>query len=190
MRIASHDYEPPPMPDEYIPNSGGLFRDLHVHDYDVLRWLTGAEVEEVYAQAAVRRYDVFAKYGDFDNAATLIRMTNSVMVTLTGGRQDPIGYDVRHEVLGSHDSIAIGLNERTPLRSVEPGMKAPKDPYWSFLVRFENAYRTEMNYFLDVARGRAENPCTVRDSLEALRVAEAAELSVAEQRPISPSEVE
>lgn len=190
MRIASHDHEPPPRPGEYIPASGGLFRDCHVHDFDVLRWLTESEVEEIYAQASVRKFEVFAEYGDYDNAATIIKMSNGVMATMTGGRHDPIGYDVRHEILGSDDSIAIGFDERTPLRSVESGMDPPKDPYSNFLSRFAKAYRAEINHFLDVACGRAKNPCIARDSLEALRIAEAAELSVAKGRPTSPAEIE
>jgi myo-inositol 2-dehydrogenase/D-chiro-inositol 1-dehydrogenase len=189
MRIVSHDPEPPPNAEEYIPASGGLFRDTHIHDFDVLRWLTGSEVEEVYARAAVRKHEVFARYGDFDNAVTMIRMVDGTMVMMTGGRHDPLGYDVRHEILGSDDSIAVGLDERTPLRSVEPGMVAPVDPYPNFLARFAEAYRAETRHFVDVACGRAENPCTVRDALEALRIAEAAQLSASAGRSVSPLEV-
>lgn len=119
----------------------------------------------------------------------MIRMDDGTMVVRTGGRHDPLGYDVRHEILGSDDSIAVGLDERTPLRSVESGTALPVDPYPNFLVRFADAYRTEIRHFVDVARGRAENPCTVRDALEALRIAEAAELPIAERRPVSPSEI-
>jgi myo-inositol 2-dehydrogenase/D-chiro-inositol 1-dehydrogenase len=187
MRIISHDPEPPH--EGYILTSGGIFRDLHIHDFDVLRWLTGNEVEDVHAQADVRRYDMFAKYGDFDNAVATIRMSDGLMVVMTGGRQNPLGYDVRHEILGSDDNISVGLDARTPLRSVEPNVDPPTDPYPDFPVRFADAYRAEMNHFLDVARNRAENPCTVRDSLEALRVAEAAVLSVNTGRPVNLSEV-
>ncbi len=183
MHMFGHDHEPPP--EEYIPHSGGIFRDLHIHEFDILRWLTGSEAEEVFAQGSVRKFDMFAEHKDFDTSAALIRMADGVLVVLTGGRHGPLGYDVRMEIFGSGDSISIGLGERTPLRSVEPGASPPEGPaYTGFLVRFEQAYRDELAHFLDLVRGRAENPCTARDSLEALRIAMAAEMSVAERRPV------
>jgi myo-inositol 2-dehydrogenase / D-chiro-inositol 1-dehydrogenase len=188
LRLATHDPEPPP--EEYLPTSGGIFRDLHIHDFDVLRWLTGGEVEEVYATGSVRRFDVFARYGDVDTAAALITMADGVVAVLTGGRQDPLGYDVRTEIFGSGDSIAVGLDGRTPLRSVEPGAPpATEKAYPNFRVRFEDAYRAELGHFLRLTRGEVENRCTARDALEALRVAMAADLSLAERRPVRLSEV-
>jgi myo-inositol 2-dehydrogenase / D-chiro-inositol 1-dehydrogenase len=188
VRLATHDPEPPH--EGYIPTSGGIFRDLHIHDFDVLRWLTGGEVEEVYATGSVRKFDVFARYDDVDTAAALITMADGVVAVLTGGRHDPLGYDVRAELFGSGDSVAVGLDGRTPLRSVEPGVPPPEKPaYANFQVRFEEAYRAELEHFLRLVRGEAENPCTGRDALEALRIAMAADLSLAEHRPVSPSEV-
>jgi myo-inositol 2-dehydrogenase/D-chiro-inositol 1-dehydrogenase len=188
VRLATHDPEPPH--EGYIPVSGGIFRDLHIHDFDVLRWLTGSEVEEVYATGSVRKFDVFARYGDVDTSAALMRMASGVVAVLTGGRQDPLGYDVRTEIFGSGDSIAVGLDGRTPIRSVEPGVPAPEKPaYPNFQGRFEDAYRAELAHFLRLARGEAGNPCTGRDALEALRIAMAADLSLAERRPVSLAEV-
>jgi myo-inositol 2-dehydrogenase / D-chiro-inositol 1-dehydrogenase len=188
IRLATHDPEPPP--EEYIPASGGIFRDLHIHDFDILRWLTGGEVEEVYATGSVRGFDFFAEHGDVDTSAALIRMKDGIVAVLTGGRHDPLGYDVRAEVFGSKDSIAIGVDRRTPLRSVEPGMPPQEKPaYPNFQERFIDAYRAEMEHFLSVVRGEAENPCTARDALEALRIAMAADRSLAENRPVSISEI-
>lgn len=188
IRLATHDPEPPH--EGYIPTSGGIFRDLHIHDFDVLMWLTGGKVDEVYATGSVRKFDVFAKYGDVDVSAALIKMADGVVAVLTGGRQDPLGYDVRTEVFGSEDSIAVGVDGRTPLRSVEPGVPpAEKTPYPNFRLRFEDAYRAEIGHFVRLVRGEAGNPCTARDALEALRVAMAADLSLAERRPVRLSEV-
>ena len=187
LRLATHDPEPPH--EGYIPTSGGIFRDLHIHDFDILRWLAGSEVEEVYAAGSVRGFDVFSRYGDVDTAAALIKMEDGVVAVLTGGRHDPLGYDVRAEVFGSGDSIAVGLDGRTPLRSVESGMPPPEKPYPNFQARFEDAYRAELRHFLRLARGEAENPCTARDALEALRIAMAADLSLAERRPVRLLEV-
>src|SRR5918997_4442348 len=147
IRLATHDPEPPH--EGYIPTSGGIFRDLHIHDFDVLRWLTGGEVEEVYATGSVRKFDVFARYDDVDTAAALITMADGVVAVLTGGRHDPLGYDVRAEIFGSGDSVAIGLDGRTPLRSVEPGAPPTAEKaYPNFRVRFEDAYRAELGHFL------------------------------------------
>jgi myo-inositol 2-dehydrogenase/D-chiro-inositol 1-dehydrogenase len=188
VHMFGHDHEPPP--EEYIPHSGGIFRDLHIHEFDLLRWLMGSEAEEVFAQGSVRGFDMFSEHNDFDTSAALIKMADGVLVVLTGGRHGPLGYDVRMEVFGSEDSISIGLSERTPLRSVEPGAPPPKGPaYTGFLGRFGQAYREELALFLDLVRGRAENPCTARDSLEALRIAMAAEASVAEHRPVPLKEI-
>jgi myo-inositol 2-dehydrogenase / D-chiro-inositol 1-dehydrogenase len=188
VRLATHDPEPPP--EEYIPASGGIFRDLHIHDFDVLRWLTGGEVEEVYAAGGVLGFDFFAGHGDVDTSAALITMQNGAVAVLTGGRHDPLGYDVRAEIFGSKDSIAVGVDLRTPLRSVEPGIPPPEKPaYPNFQERFLDAYRVELKHFLSLVRGEDENPCTARDALEALRIALAADLSLAEHRPVAISEV-
>ncbi|HEV2093502.1 MAG TPA: Gfo/Idh/MocA family oxidoreductase [Rubrobacter sp.] len=188
LRLATHDPSPPH--EGYIPQSGGIFKDLFIHDLDILRWLTGTEAEEVYAQGSVREFDVFEKYDDVDTAAALIRMADGVVAVLTGGRQDPWGYDVRTEIFGSGDSVSVGLDSRTPLRSVEPGaLPWEGQPYPDFLARFADAYRAELGHFLEVVQGRAENPCTARDALEALRTAVAADLSMREGRPVKLSEV-
>jgi len=188
LRLATHDPEPPP--EDYIPDSGGIFRDLHIHDFDILRWLTGVEVDEVFATGSVRGFDFFAEYGDVDTSAALITMQDGVVAVLTGGRHDPLGYDVRAEVFGSGDSVAVGVDGRTPLRSVEPGVPLSEKPaYPDFQDRFAEAYRAEIEHFLSVVRGEAENPCTARDALEALRIAMAADLSLAEHRPVPVSEV-
>ena len=188
MHMFGHDHEPPP--EEYIPYSGGIFRDLHIHEFDIARWLTGSEAEEVFAQGSVRGFGMFARHGDFDTSAIVVRMANGALVVVTGSRHDPSGYDVRAEIFGSEDSIAVGLDRRTPLRSVEPDVRPPGGPpYSGFLDRFERAYRDELTHFLDLVDGRAENPCTARDSLEAVRIAMAAEVSVAERRPVRLKEI-
>jgi myo-inositol 2-dehydrogenase/D-chiro-inositol 1-dehydrogenase len=188
VRLATHDPEPPP--EEYIAASGGIFRDLHIHDFDSLRWLTGQEVDEVYATGGVLGFDSFAEHGDVDTSAALITLRDGTLAVLTGGRHDPLGYDVRAELFGSRDSVAVGVDGRTPLRSVEPDVpSAGETPYPNFQERFLDAYRAELRHFLSLARGEAGNPCTARDALEALKIAMAADLSLAEHRPVAISEV-
>ena len=187
VRLAGHD--PAPPHEAYIPASGGLFRDFSIHDFDVLRWLTGTEVEEVYAVGAVRGFPVFAKYDDVDTAVATLRCADGTLAVLTVARHDPLGYDIRTELFGSKDSVSVGLGPRTPMRSVEPGVPPPAGPAWqNFLIRFESAYVAEFAEFLRVARGEVGTPCTARDGVAALLIAEAATTSRLEGRPVSPSE--
>jgi myo-inositol 2-dehydrogenase/D-chiro-inositol 1-dehydrogenase len=188
-RLSGHDPEPPA--EEYIARSGGLFRDFSVHDFDIIRWLLGTEVEEVYADGSVRGFPVFAKHGDVDTAVLTLRMVDGVLVAMTASRHDPRGYDVRAELFGSKDSISVGLDARTPIRSVEPGVPAPAQPGWRwFIERFEGAYRAELVGFIDVARGVRPSPATARDGVESLRIAEAATRSMREHRPVRLDEIE
>ncbi len=188
VRVAGHD--PAPPPESYIPGSGGLFRDFAVHDFDILRWLLGTEVTEVYADGGVRGFPVFAKYGDVDTAVATLRMEDGALAVLTGARHDPLGYDIRAELFGSRDSISVGLGPRTPMRSVEPGVPPPTGPAWpDFFARFAGAYRAELIAFLEVAGGTARSACTARDGVESLRVAEAAARSMLEHRPVALSEI-
>jgi len=188
VRLTGHD--PAPPHESYIPASGGLFRDFSIHDFDVLRWLTGSEVEEVYADGGVIGFPVFAKYGDVDTAVATLRLASGALAILSVTRHDPLGYDVRTEIFGSNDSISVGLGPRTPLRSVEPGVAPPAGPAWAnFLVRFEDAYAAEFAAFAAVARGEQASPCTARDGLEALRVAEAATTALKEHRIVAVSEI-
>lgn len=188
VRLAGHD--PAPPHEAYIPVSGGLFRDFSIHDFDVIRWLVGAEVEEVYADGGVRGFEVFRKYGDVDTAVATLRMSDGTLAVLDVARHDPLGYDIRTEVFGSKDSVAVGLGPRTPIRSVEPGVPPPPGPAWqTFLVRFEEAYRAELREFVRVARRETPSPCTGRDGLAALQVAVAATRALAEHRPVRVADV-
>jgi myo-inositol 2-dehydrogenase/D-chiro-inositol 1-dehydrogenase len=188
VRLNSHDHEP--SPERYIPTSGGIFRDLNVHDFDLVRWLTGLEVAEVYAVGAVRKWERFGRYGDVDTAAVLLTMDDGLPVLVSGARHDPRGYDFRAEVYGSEDSLAVGLGARTPIRSVEADGPPPsKDPYRGFLDRFSAAFEAELDAWLEVVAGRAQNPCPGETALEALRVAIACDRSRAEHKPVRVAEV-
>jgi len=188
IRLAGHD--PAPPHEAYIGQSGGLFRDFSIHDFDILRFLTGCEVEEIYADGGVRGFPVFAKYDDVDTAVAAMRLADGPFTVLTVSRHDPLGYDVRAEIFGSADSISVGLGPQTPIRSVEPGVPPPVGPAWKdFLVRFEAAYAAEFAEFVAVARGDSPSPCTAQDGVAALRVAEAADRSLHEHRPVQLAEI-
>jgi myo-inositol 2-dehydrogenase/D-chiro-inositol 1-dehydrogenase len=188
VRLAGHDPEPPH--EAYIPTSGGIFNDFSIHDFDVTRWLTGQEIEEVYADGDVLGFPMFAKYGDVDTAVATLRLSGGTRAILSTTRHDPLGYDIRTELFGSGDSVTIGLGPRTPMRSLEPGVPPPAGPAWSqFMERFREAYENELRAFLRVARGEEESACTARDGLEAARVAVAATRSLREHRPVRVVEV-
>jgi myo-inositol 2-dehydrogenase / D-chiro-inositol 1-dehydrogenase len=188
IHLAGHD--PAPPHESYIPQSGGLFRDFSIHDFDVLRWMTGDEAVEVYADGGVLGFPMFAKYQDVDSAVATIRMTKGTLVVLTVARHDPLGYDIRAELFGSKDSISVGLGPRTPMRSVEPGVPPPAGPAWpDFMDRFDAAYAAEFRAFIQVAQGQLPSPCTPHDGVAALRIAEAATRSLHEHRPVRLEEI-
>lgn len=188
VRLIAHDHEPPP--DAYIPVSGGLFRDSSIHDFDVLRWVTGQEVVDVYAAGAVRGFPVFERSGDIDTGAAILELADGTLGVLSQTRHDPLGYDVRMEIVGSRDAVTVGLGQRTPLRSLEADAPGLTGPAWqTFLTRFEDAYKEELRTFLRVARGEIESPCTARDALQAMRIAVAAGRSRSEHRPIRPMDL-
>ena len=187
VRMAGHD--PAPPHEAYIPASGGLFRDFSVHDFDALRFVTGQEIVEVYADGAVLGFPIFEKYGDIDTGVAILTLESGARGILSVTRHDPLGYDIRMELFGSRDSAVVGWDDRMPLRSLEPGgVAAPSDPYPNFQERFRKAYERELAAFVEVARGERENPCTVEDAREALRVAVACDISRREHRPVKVAE--
>jgi myo-inositol 2-dehydrogenase/D-chiro-inositol 1-dehydrogenase len=188
MRAATHDPSPPS--EDYIAASGGIFRDLHIHDFDAVRFVSGQEIVEVYADGAALEAAWFAQHGDVDAAAAVLRLSGGGLVIVSGTRHDPRGYDVRLEVFGTRDSIAVGLDEHTPLRSVEPGVAAPDAPgYRDFFDRFEAAYRDELSAFVESVLGGGPSPCPLEEARAALSVAVAADRSRAERRPVPVEEV-
>ena len=188
IRAATHDPSPPA--EEYIAASGGIFRDLHIHDFDALRFVTGREIVDVYADGAVRESAWFERYGDVDAAVAVVRLSGGALAILSGTRHDPLGYDVRLEVFGTADSIAVGVDDRSPIRSIEPGARKPRVAgYRNFMDRFEPAYRGELEAFVATVRDGGESLCTLEEARAALLAALAADRSRAERRPVAIEEV-
>ncbi|NRQ34883.1 Gfo/Idh/MocA family oxidoreductase [Nonomuraea sp. NN258] len=176
--------DPAPPPAEYVERSGGIFRDCHIHDFDILRWVTGREVESVYAIGANRGDDFFTKAGDVDTSVAILRLDDGTLATLQGSRYNGAGYDVRMELAGTKGTQVVGLGPRAPLRSTE-GLQPPGDPWPDFVTRFQPAYVQEIDAFLRSDRSL----CSIEDALAALYVAEAAQLSLREGRPVEVAEV-
>lgn len=189
LRACTSDATPPPA--AYIPTSGGLFRDCSIHDFDILRWLTGRDIVSVYAQGANRGASFFTEGGDVDTCAALLRFDDDTLATVTATRYNGAGHDVRLEVCGSQGARFVGLDDRAPLPSAEPVLSWQRAdaPYATFMERFHDAYVTELGVFTEVAAGRAANPCSVADALEALYVAEACERSRLTGRPVAVADI-
>ncbi|PSK98605.1 myo-inositol 2-dehydrogenase/D-chiro-inositol 1-dehydrogenase [Murinocardiopsis flavida] len=188
VHLVTADRTPPPA--AYVPTSGGLFRDCHIHDFDILRWVTGREVVEVTALGANRGAAYFVESGDVDNSAALLVLDDATLVTVQGSRYNGGGYDVRMELAGSDSTIGVGYDDKMPIDSAEPGVRFPGQEAWDwFWPRFAPAYEAEMLAFLRVAAGEIDSPCDVAEALEAVLVAEAADLSMRERRPVRIAEL-
>ncbi|MER6732440.1 Gfo/Idh/MocA family protein [Streptomyces puniciscabiei] len=188
VRAMTCDQSPPPA--DWLPLSGGLFRDTLIHDFDVLRWVTGREVADVYATGSDAGPAMFREAGDVGTGAALLTLDDGTLATATATRLNGAGYDVRMELAGEADTVVVGLDDRTPLASTEPTGPPPAAKPWpGFLERFGPAYEAELNAFVEVVRGERANPCDGHEALQALRVAEACEVSRRERRPVVLAEI-
>lgn len=188
VRAITSDVRPPPV--EFIATSGGLFRDCSVHDFDAIRWVSGQEIVEVYATGAHQGDSFVAGGGDVASAGAMLTLTSGTCAQVSASRYNAAGYDVRLELLGSADSVAVGQDRRTPLVSLEPGVPNPDTAsYADFMDRFKDAYIAELRAFVDLIAGAATSPCTVADAVESFLVAEACELSLRQRRPVRIEEV-
>ncbi|TDC91021.1 Gfo/Idh/MocA family oxidoreductase [Actinomadura sp. 7K507] len=194
--VRSCSFDPAPPPAEYVPTSGGLFRDCVIHDLDLIRFVTGREVVRVMASGSNRGDDFFRECGDIDTGSALLVLDDGTLGLVSATRYNAAGYDSRLELFGSKDSIVTGMDERTPVSALpepdapesEPG-GAPKHAYGGFMERFADAYDAELRAFVDVVAGRRGNPCPPEEALEAFYLAEACELSFREGRIVGTEEV-
>lgn len=183
VKMNTLDAAPPPQ--EYVRHSGGILRDCNIHDFDILRFVTGQEVVRVFAMGANRGPSWFTDFGDVDTAVAVMTLTDGTLVFVNSTRFNGGGHDVRFEALGSTCSMAVGLDDTLALRSAEPDVQFPPGPvHTDFVERFLPAFTAEMLAFLAMARGEIESPCTVRDGLAASRIAEAATRSLREQKVV------
>ena len=186
VRTTTHDHEPPPP--GYVDM--GIFVDTQIHDFDIVRFVTGQEAVEVYATGFTTTAESFGDDRPIDTGVVILSLSDGTQALMSGIRHDPVGHDVRMELFGVGDSVSVGLAHDLPLRSVEPGGPVIEEPTpKSFLDRFAAAYTAEIEQFIDVAQGRAESPCTPEDAREALRIAIACNVSRAEHRPVRLEEI-
>jgi myo-inositol 2-dehydrogenase / D-chiro-inositol 1-dehydrogenase len=179
MRLQTTEPGRPPSP------KTNLFRNTAIHDFDLVRWLSGEEVLSVYVDGADRDRRVFDPQFDPDTIVASLRLTGGALAAVTVTRLSPLGYDVRAELVGSRDHVAVGWSERTPVRSVERNSKLIGSKRWSsWQTRFEEAYRSEVTRFLEAVAGGADSGAGVRDAIEAHRIADAARKSLEQGLPV------
>lgn len=186
LRAVTCDMTPPPV--DFLATSGGLFRDCSVHDFDILRWLTGREIVEVYAKGSNNGDPAIGEVGDVDTALALITFDDGTVGTVSASRYNGAGHDVRLEIQGSRRTVMVGLDEKSAVASAEAAVAFPDgDPHQTFAERFDQAYRSEMVAFVELVMGERENPCTPEDAVAASRVADAAQESLATGVPVKVS---
>lgn len=187
IKITSRDPEPPPI--SYVKVSGGIFLDMTIHDFDMVRYLSGAEVVEVFAEGSITVDPAIGEASDVDTAVITLKLTNGATAVIGNCRACCYGYDQRTEVFGNKGCIAIA-NDRdsNAILSNAEGVTAEK-PMFFFLERYMQAYATEIDEFVEAIVNDTETPVTARDGLEPVLIDLAATKSVAEHRPVKVDEI-
>ena len=179
----------PPTPD-YIPQSGGIFLDAGVHDFDIIRWVTGREVVEVYTVGSARGMAEFARYDDLSDAVSVLILDDGTVGTAHVSRYNGQGHEVRLDLMGTDGSANVGLDAKVPLRSTEPGIDFPREtPWYDFIERFQPCYRRELDHFLRNPAQGLPGACSAADAVEALRIALACRRSSLEHRAVRLDEI-
>ncbi len=187
VNITSRDPSPPPI--EFVKSSGGLFMDMTIHDFDMVRFVTGDEVDTVFAQADVRVDPAIGKAGDVDTAMLMIRMKNKTLVHVDNSRKAVYGYDQRVEVFGSMGMIqSFNKTPAVHLFHDARGSHGPS-PYYFFLERYEDAYREEMSRFVESLSTNKPVSVGIEDAYQATAIAMSAKRSLFEGRPVSIEEI-
>jgi myo-inositol 2-dehydrogenase / D-chiro-inositol 1-dehydrogenase len=185
LRIVSRDSR---LPSEaFIPRSGGIFMDMTVHDFDMSRFLLNLEIEEVFARAS-RLVDplvgpMFERHGDWDTTLVSVRFAGGVLGVIENGRLASYGYDQRIEVFGSAGMLSV----ENPPHALASGVSGDVVPF--FAERYAEAYRIELQAFVDALRTGAPPPVGVVESIRAVEASLAATRSVAERRPVAIDEI-
>jgi myo-inositol 2-dehydrogenase/D-chiro-inositol 1-dehydrogenase len=187
LNIVSHDPAPPPI--SYIRVSGGLFKDMAIHDFDMARWLLGEEPMEVFASASCLVDTAIEAAGDVDTARTLLRTESGRLCVISNTRRSGYGYDQRIEAFGSAGTVrADNVLMSTVSTCTERGSAGDALQNF-FLERYAEAYRREMRHFVDILRDKETPAVGYRDGVASLVLAEAAALSVRRNAPVRVSSI-
>jgi len=172
VQITSRDPGPPPI--SYVRVSGGLFRDMMIHDFDMARFLLGEDPVSVFASAACLIDPEIGAAGDVDSAMVVLRTASGRLCQISNSRRAFYGYDQRIEVHGELGMLQAGNRVGTTVVASTAAGVVADPPLHFFLERYAEAYRLEMRHFLDVCRGITAPAVGIADGLRALALAEAA----------------
>jgi myo-inositol 2-dehydrogenase/D-chiro-inositol 1-dehydrogenase len=176
LSITSFDPAPPPV--SYVKVSGGLFRDMMIHDFDMACWIMGGLPEKVIAiGSAIVDLEIGAA-GDVDTAVVTLSFADGRIAVIKNSRRAVYGYDQRVELLGSEGLLSAGnVLENTVSKATKDGVVGAK-PEFFFLERYMRAYSAEWTAFVEAVNAGSELPVSLEDGINALAVAEAATRSV------------
>lgn len=180
--VTSRDPGPPPV--SYIKVSGGIFKDMLIHDFDIFRWILDDEAVSVHATGSCLVDPAIGEAGDLDTAVVTIRTAKGRLCQINATRRAAYGYDQRFEVLGDKGMLQAGNHKPTEVTAygaVNVSVDKPED---FFLERYRVAYAQEMAHFFDALTNGTALRTTVHDGLKALELAEAATLSWRERRVV------
>ncbi len=187
VRVTSRDPAPPPTL-QPLEVSGGIFCNMTIHDFDMVRFVSGLEVTEVYATGSVLVDEAIGSVGDLDTAVVVCRHANGAISTIDNSRQAVYGYDQRVEAFGSGGMAASDNPAVATAASRGPdGSSGPGLPYF-FVERYRPAYAAGWSAFVAMVAG-APSPCTPADGRAALVIALAAWRSARERRPVAIEEI-
>ena len=182
LTITSHDPAPPPI--EYVRRSGGLLRDMTIHDFDLARWLLAEEPVEALAAASVLVDPAIGEAGDFDTAVVILRTQSGVLCQISNSRRAVYGYDQRIEALGSDGALrAENVVESTVSFAGAGGIVSDK-PLHFFLERYAEAYRRELDHFIGAIVSGTPPLVGGSDGVKALALADAAHESLRTGRAV------
>jgi myo-inositol 2-dehydrogenase/D-chiro-inositol 1-dehydrogenase len=178
--VTSRDPGAPPIP--YIKSSGGIFKDMLIHDFDIFRWILEDEAELVHANASCLVDSAIGDAGDVDSTAVTIRTKTGRLCQINTSRRAAYGYDQRFEVLGSSGMLQAGNHVPSEVIASTKTAVTRDLPLHFFLERYKAAYANEMAHFFAVLAGKEKVRTTIDDGLKALGLAEAAATSWREGR--------
>jgi myo-inositol 2-dehydrogenase/D-chiro-inositol 1-dehydrogenase len=178
--VTSRDPGAPPV--DYLKRSGGIFRDMLIHDFDVFRWILEDDAVSVHATGSCLTDPAVATVGDVDSTAVTIRTRRGLLAQINTSRRAAYGYDQRFEVLGSKGMLQAGNHRPTEVTSSTAANVNNDKPEHFFLERYRAAYALEMAHFFDALATNKPVRTSIDDGVKALELAEAATTSWREKR--------
>ena len=180
--VTSRDPGAPPI--DYIGRSGGIFKDMLIHDFDIFRWILDDEAASIYATGSCLTDPAIGGAGDVDSTAVTIRSRRQRIAQISTSRRAAYGYDQRFEILGSKGMLQAGNHKPTEVVA-STGVAVSEDkPEHFFLERYRVAYANEMAHFLEAIEAGTPVQTSIADGVKALELADAATRSWREKRVI------